>query len=232
MFVGDIAHDLLDDVLDRDDAVGAAIFIHYQRQMDLFRLHAREQVDHARRRRHEQNFAHDLSRRQRHGEIDGFQIEPRRQRFFALGILFRIDRRMRSHVANQIADVHHADRIVERVVVDHKAGMGGALENAHQIADLNVLLHGDDVGTRHHHIADPALTQAENVLEHPAFLRREAGFARCHGIEHVLEIGAHRAWLPAKQTAECAHEPVFAAFARRRYRNRQIARLERRTAGI
>ena len=34
MLVVDFADDLLDDVLDRDDAVGAAIFVDHQREMD------------------------------------------------------------------------------------------------------------------------------------------------------------------------------------------------------
>ena len=72
--------------------------------------------------------------------------------------------------------MHHADGIIERVVIDNKAGVSGTLEHAHQFADLNVLLHSDDVGARHHHIADPALAKAQNILEHPAFIRGEAGF--------------------------------------------------------
>ncbi len=42
---------------------------------------------------------------------------------------------------------------------------------------LDVLLHRDDVGARHHDVADSALAQTQDVLEHPAFFRREAGFA-------------------------------------------------------
>ena len=66
VLVGDLADDLLDDVLDRDEAVGAAIFVDHQRQMDARRLHARQQIDRPHRGRHEQDFAHDLGRRQRH----------------------------------------------------------------------------------------------------------------------------------------------------------------------
>ena len=44
VLVGDVAHDLLDDILDRDDAVGAAIFVDHEREMDAARLHAREQI--------------------------------------------------------------------------------------------------------------------------------------------------------------------------------------------
>jgi hypothetical protein len=34
--------------------------------------------------------------------------------------------------------------------------MAGALEHSHQFADPDVLLHGDDIGARHHDVADPA----------------------------------------------------------------------------
>ncbi len=40
----------------------------------------------------------------------------------------------------------------------------------------DVLLHRDDVGARHHDAVDPAFAQAENVLEHRRFGRRETGF--------------------------------------------------------
>ena len=117
--------------------------------------------------------------------------------------------RARGHEGDQVADVHHADRIVERVVIDDEARMAGALEHAHQFAERDVLLHVDDVGARHHDVADAALAQAEDVLEHPAFFRREAGFARRHGVEHVLEVGADRARLPAEQRAQgrAANQP-------------------------
>ena len=92
VLVGDFADDLLDDVLDRSEAVGAAVFVHHQRQMDARGLHARQQVDRPHRRRHEQDFAHDLGRRQRHCEVDGLEVEAGRQRLLALGILGRIDR--------------------------------------------------------------------------------------------------------------------------------------------
>ncbi len=42
MLVGDVTDDLLDNVLDRDDAVGAAILVDDQGQMDLFGLHPRQ----------------------------------------------------------------------------------------------------------------------------------------------------------------------------------------------
>ena len=62
VLVLDVADDLLDDVLDRRDAVGAAILVDHQRQMDARRLHLGEQVDRRHRGRHEQHLADDLGR--------------------------------------------------------------------------------------------------------------------------------------------------------------------------
>ena len=42
--------------------------------------------------------------------------------------------------------------------------MGGALEHLQQLAERDVLLHGDDVGARHHDVVDPALAQARMFL--------------------------------------------------------------------
>ena len=92
-------------------------------------------------------------------EIDRLEIEAGRQRFLALGVLFRINGRARGHERDQVADVHHAHRIIERVVIDHEPRMGGAFEHAHQFTELDVLLHRDDVRARNHHVADPALAK-------------------------------------------------------------------------
>ena len=75
VFVLDIADDQFDDVLDRDDAVGAAIFVDHERQMNAGGLHLGQQVDRRHRRRHEQDRPHDLRFDQRHRQIDGGEIE-------------------------------------------------------------------------------------------------------------------------------------------------------------
>ena len=41
----------------------------------------------------------------------------------------------RRHEGDQIADVDHADRIVERVVIDNKPGMAGARKHHDEFAD-------------------------------------------------------------------------------------------------
>src|SRR5215467_7027498 len=129
--------------------------------------------------------------------IDGVEIEARRQRFLALSVLFRIDRGPRRHESDKVADVHHAYGIVERVVVDNEPGMRGTFENADQFADIDVLLYRNDIRAWNHDVAHPPFAQPENVLEHPAFFGREAGFTGAHDIEDVLEVGTYGARLPA-----------------------------------
>jgi len=62
VLVGDVADDLLDDVLHRNETVGAAVFVHHQRQVNARRLHLLQQVERRHRRRHKQHLAHDLGR--------------------------------------------------------------------------------------------------------------------------------------------------------------------------
>ena len=49
------------------------------------------------------------------------------------------------------------------------------------------------------------------LLQHPAFLRRKAGFAGRHGLEHVLELGARMPG-PAEQLAD-ARTSQFSPFS-------------------
>src|SRR4029078_10059770 len=109
--------------------------------------------------------------------------------------------------------------------------MRGTFENAHQLADVDVLLDRNDIRARNHDIAHPACAHRENFLEHPVFFRREAGFTGTHDIEDVLEVGTYRARLPAEQRAHRTQEPVSAAFRGGGHGHRQITRLKCCAAG-
>ncbi len=58
MLVLDVADDLLDDVLDRDQALGAAELVDDDCEMDALGAHPGEQLDDAHRFGHEQGLAH------------------------------------------------------------------------------------------------------------------------------------------------------------------------------
>ena len=178
MLVVDLADDLFDDILDRYQAVGAAIFVDHQRQMDARGLHLRQQIDRPHRGRHIKQFADDAGVRQRQREIDGAQIEPRRKWLFAPRLAGLADARLRGHEGEQVADMHHAFGVIQRLVVDHKSGMRRAFEQAHQFAERDVALDRDDVGAMHHDIGNAPLVQRQDVAQHGALDDGEADIFR------------------------------------------------------
>ena len=60
MLVVDLADDLFNDVLDRDQPIGAAIFVNHQGQMDARGLHLGQQIDCAHGWRHKQQLSNDV----------------------------------------------------------------------------------------------------------------------------------------------------------------------------
>ena len=228
MLVVDLADDLFDDVLDRDQPVGAAIFVHHQRQVNARGLHLRQQIDRPHRRRHEQQFANDVGVGQRHREVDRAQIEPGRQGLLPLGLAGVGDARARGHVGQQVADVNDAFGIVEGFVVDHQTRMRRAFEQAHQFAERNVALDRDDIGAMNHHVGDAPLVQAENIAQHGALDGGKPHLVGRGSIEHDLQIVADRPRLPAEQRADGAGQPVVGGgthhFAFLHHR-RQVARV-------
>ncbi len=64
MLVLDIADDHFDDVLDRGEAVGAAVFVDDERHMCACRLHFHEQVERRHRRRREEDGPQDAGFRE------------------------------------------------------------------------------------------------------------------------------------------------------------------------
>jgi hypothetical protein len=190
MLVFNVADDLLDQILDRDQAVGAAIFVDHQREVNARRLHLGEEIERRHRRRHEQDGADDLRLGQRHAEIDRAQIEIGGKRLLAFDLALRGDGRLRRHVSDQIADVHKADGIVERIVINDETRVPGLLENFHQFAERDVLVHRDDVGARDHDVFDAMLAQPEDVPEHRPLFRREAGVGKRVVFQQHRDIGA------------------------------------------
>ena len=120
VLVGDLTHDLLDDILDRHHAVGAAIFIDHEGEMDAGRLHLGKQVQHRHGRRRVKDFAHDLRRRQRHRKVNGLEVQAGGKRPLAPRVGLGARGGALGHECDEVTDVHHAASVVEGVVVDHK----------------------------------------------------------------------------------------------------------------
>ena len=233
VLVVDFADDLLDDVLDRHQAVGAAIFVDHERQMDARRLHLRQQVDRRHRRRHVEQLAGDVGFAQRQRQIDGAQVETGRRRFFAFRLGRQLGARPHSHEREQVADMNDAFGIVEVFVVDDETGMRRALEHVDQLAERNIALDRDDVGAMDHDIGDAPFVQTEDVAQHGALDGGKAGLVGRRGVEHHLKIGADRSRFPSEQRADRPHQPAlrdrtqhFAVV----HRHRQVAVVLRRLA--
>jgi len=87
----------------------------------------------------------------------------------------------------------HAHRVVERIVMDGEPRMAGIGEELQQVAERDILLHGDDVRARHHYVADTPLPERQDIAQHRALGRREFAFGGLAFLQHLGEIGAQRA---------------------------------------
>ena len=101
--------------------------------------------------------------------------------------------------------------------------MAGNFENLDQIAKRDVLLHGDNIGARHHDALDPRLAQPENIFQHRRFFGRKARLRLLLFSEDKLQVGARRCRLPPEQDAHDAREPSVRLFAWLRHHHRQSA---------
>ncbi len=228
------ADDLFDDVLDRHQPVGAAIFVDHQRQVNARGLHLRQEIDRPHRRRHEQQLADDVGVGKRQREVNHAQIKPGGNRLLAPRLAGIRHARARRHERQEVADMNDAFGIVEGFVVNHQPRMRRTFEHAHQFAEPDVALDRDDVGAVDHHVGEAALMQAEDVAQHGALDRRKADLVRRAGIEHHLQVIAYRARLPAEERADRADQPVVGGRAydlALLYHRRQIARVARIVVG-
>ena len=91
---------------------------------------------------------------------------------------------------DEVADMDHAARIVERLVIDRQARVAGGAKTIEHLAQGGIERERDDVGARHHHVLDPHVVQREHVLEDRALLRSEL-LARAL-LDRVLNVVARR----------------------------------------
>src|SRR5665213_3294381 len=136
---------------------------------------------------------------ERHCKIDIAKVESGLLRAFGMfansGGVGGVQRRARGHERDQVADMDHAGRIIERVLVNDEPRMCSALEYLDQFAEHDVLLHGDDVGARDHDAFYPGLAQTEDILEHGGFARRKTRLLLLGG-EDKFKVRARRGRLP------------------------------------
>jgi len=171
MLIFDIADDLLDQIFDGDEAVGTAIFVDHQRELDMRRLHLHQQIEHRHRWRHKQDRPLDFA---------DSGVAP------AKSAILRLDK------SQHVLEVNQADGIVECLAIDRKPRMLRLTEQHDKIRNGGVLLDRHDVGARDHDIADLEFTDLEQIGEHRAFLRRKRDALALAFLDELLEILAHR----------------------------------------
>ncbi len=168
VLVVDVTNDLLDQVLDGNEAVGTAIFVDHQRQMIVRGLHTQQQIA----RRH---------RWWRHQQI-AFDCRDRNIRPDERSVRTELDQR------DGVFDMNNTQRIVQRFAIDGNTRMLRLAKAHDEVAQAGLFFHRNDVGARHHHIAHPQFAEAQQVCEHHALLRRERRALALALRDHLLAV--------------------------------------------
>ena len=149
VLVLDIADDLLDQVLDGDEAVGAAVLVDHQRHVDVRRLHADQQVRRRHRRRHVDHRPAQLGRgdrlaTDRRGRDRARPRSAGRERSPVAGAARAAPTARgprwpggpapRRSASATVLDVDHAARIIERLAKQRHARDAGGIEGLQQLA--------------------------------------------------------------------------------------------------
>ncbi len=116
-------------------------------------------------------------------------------------------------IGDEIADMNHAARIVERLAMHRQARVSGRSECPQHLDEAAVKRDGDDIGPRNHHVPDLHFVQCEHIFQHRALLRRNVDFRR--GIsERVLNVVANRGAAETEYGAQAIEQTGRPAGAR------------------
>src|SRR4051794_124073 len=161
--VGDLADDLLEDVLHRDEPRGVAVLVDDDRHVELLRLHLAQQL----------------------GDALLLGDEHRRSERVADAFVGRAG----VLPSNEVLEVHEADDVVGTALVRRDARKAGVDRGADPLLDHRVDFDRDHVGTREHHLAHERVAEFEDRVDELAlfvldrlFLGRDVG----HGPEVFL----------------------------------------------
>ena len=159
VLVLDVADDRLDDVLDRNQSVGPAIFVDHQRHVRPRRLHLHQQIERGHRRRREQNRPAGSGLRTS-GMFMPTSTPDARSRAEVSdfgGAKPNLGSEARKSTKSRMWIIPCG--IVEGFAENRQAGMAGGAEQREQLAQRRVGGNGDDVGARHHHVGDADVVQ-------------------------------------------------------------------------
>ena len=148
MLVLDVADDLLDDVLEGDDAAQRAVLVDHDGEMLVPLAEGLELVEQDRRFGNEPRRRHDL--------VD---LDPGRPAGGA-------------HGAEQVLGVHHADHVVGLAAIERDAGVGRRQHLRHDRVGRLVGVDQHDVAAMGHDVADRAVAEIEDGAQHRLLGRR------------------------------------------------------------
>ena len=157
VLVVDVADDLLDDVLERDEAEHDAIFVDHQRRMGLA---AQERL-------------------QLIAATGGVGDEPGVERDVGGAQLRHVAARG-GIGAEQVLDVQDADDVVGIAAPKRHAGIGRGERLAHKIGRRQIGVERAHLGAVDHHVADRHFGEFEQAAEHVALIARNFALAMQH----------------------------------------------------
>ena len=150
VLVLDLADDLLEQVLDRDQAGGAAVLVEHDRDVDLAPLELVEQVVDRHRLGHEDRRPQDRAQRR----------------------ALRRPSRLRN--GQQVLGVEDPDDLVDRVLVDRDRGCGPrSMTVSMASSSVAVRRQRDDGDARDHHLVDALVAELDDRVDHLLLLGLE-----------------------------------------------------------
>jgi len=185
VLVVDLTHDLFENILERDQPLQAAIFVHDQRKMRA----ARPEV------------AHLVVQRCRLGDEIGLHRDVEQVEIFQLfGVKLTLFQHL-LHRAQQFLGMQDTDHVLGLFAVKRQAGMRAFQDKAQNLHDRQVGVDHLDIRTVHHDLFDGAFAQVERAQDAVAMFLFDDAFGMAQldrpgnlladGQDVGVGIGAH-----------------------------------------
>ena len=145
VLVDDLPHDLLEEVLQGDEAGGAAVLVDDDRHVELVLLHLPEELGHLLLLRHEHRRPHQLPQ----GAVGAVALPG---------------------AADDVLQVDEAEDVVRALPVGRQPGVAGVDGLLQGLVDAGIGLHADHVGAGHHDLPHDGVAELEDRVDEPALL--------------------------------------------------------------
>ena len=174
VLVVDLAHEFLEHVLERHQALGTAVFIEHDGELVFFLLEEFEEPIERHGLGHEECSMHDLA---------------------------ELDRPAHPVVPEHILQRHVAEDMVERPLVDGKSRVAGHRDGTDHLGRWRLDVEGIEVDSRPHDVAHAPLAEPQRLGRHRLLHRLEHSF-RPSGLQQVLDVVDRHARLVLSVGAE------------------------------